>query len=406
MRPIQSDNFKITNTPKLDRLLVRCLELLLKKRKERPEYWGLVAACVLDTDNRAVFGVNHITKSGTRKHAERVAIERYEKKYGPVPAGSIIITTLSPCSASMSERWGDSCTSVINDTSVGKVYCGYEDPTQSDNQNYLRKQFHTKTTRNKHIRALCKQIADSFLDKELSESAELDNESELNINAKKITDFLFNTSLAIQNINEANNKAIGPIKKSTQSKLEYLRTVKQIARLLGEGLYADVFQHPVYNNVVVKIFDGYDLKYLRYLNEFVIPNQNNKYVPKVVTGTDGRIVYRFRLKHKSINIVFIKKYDSIQKHRGEFPRYMDQLVKLADGPVWNRKLTMWNKNGILFPIINSFAGSAKLAKEDPDMYNLARYLVTKFKQYSFDIHIYNIMWDSELKNPIITDPVA
>lgn len=158
------DDFKITNTSKLDRLLVRCLELLLKKKGERPEYWGLVAACVLDTDNRAVFGVNHITKSGTRKHAERVAIERYEEKYGPVPAGSIIITTLSPCSAPMSERWGDSCTSVINDTSVGKVYCGYEDPTQSDNPNYLHKQFHTKTTRNKQIRALCKQIADSFLD--------------------------------------------------------------------------------------------------------------------------------------------------------------------------------------------------------------------------------------------------
>lgn len=160
------DDFKITNTKKLDRLLVRCLELLLEKRQQKPEYWGLVAACVLDTDNRAVFGINHITPRGTRKHAERVAIERYEEKYGPVPAGSIIITTLSPCSAPMSERWGDSCTSIINNSRVRKVYCGYEDPTQTDNRDYIHKRFHTKTTRNSKIQKLCKQIADSFLDQE------------------------------------------------------------------------------------------------------------------------------------------------------------------------------------------------------------------------------------------------
>lgn len=159
-------DFKITNTPKLDAILAKCCELVLNKQREDGEYWGMVGACVLDMENRAVYGVNHEMPDGTRSHAERVAIDNYNKKYGELQTGSIIITTLSPCSDDMDERYGESCTELINNSGVHKVYCGYQDPTQIDSEAYLHKRFHCMESRNKKLVELCKQMADTFLDKD------------------------------------------------------------------------------------------------------------------------------------------------------------------------------------------------------------------------------------------------
>lgn len=392
------EDFKITNTQKLDRLLVKCLELLADKRQKNPEYWGLVAACVLDTDNRAVFGINHITKDGTRKHAERVAIERYEQKYGDIPSGSIIITTLSPCSRPMNERWGESCTDLINSSTVSKVYCGYEDPTQADSSDYLHKKFHTKTTRNSKIRNLCRTIADSFLDSELTESNELNFDSEVDSDAKKITDFLFNTPLAVGNLYENNKKKapIGQIQSSSQDKWEYLNSLKKITKMIGSGLYGYVFQHPLYHNVAVKIFDSDDYAYLHYLSKFVIPNQNNRYVPKLIVGEDGRIIYKFRLRNRDIiYIVFMKRYDTIQNHWSQLDRYMRQQTGIKD---YSYKLLDDPKD-----LFQSIVDNIQIKNRDPDMYNLALYLI-RFDD--LDIHEGNIMWDSELRVPVFTDPIA
>lgn len=157
-------DFKIHDTEKLDAILIKCLQLLLDKQQSDSNYWGRVSACLLDTDNRAIYGVNHISDSDNRRvHAERAAMNNYVEKYGQIPGGSIIITTLSPCSNPMDERYGESCTDLINDSDVHKVYCGYDDPTQSNNESYLHKKFHIKTTRNDRIYQLCKSIADTFL---------------------------------------------------------------------------------------------------------------------------------------------------------------------------------------------------------------------------------------------------
>lgn len=158
-------DFKITNAPKLDVILAKCCELVLNKQRKDGEYWGMVGACVLDMKNRAVYGVNHEMPDGTRSHAERVAIDNYNKKYGDLQSGSIIITTLSPCSDDMDERYGESCTELINNSGVHKVYCGYQDPTQIDSEAYLHKQFHCMESRNKKLVELCKRMAGTFLDK-------------------------------------------------------------------------------------------------------------------------------------------------------------------------------------------------------------------------------------------------
>ncbi len=158
-------DFKIHNTQKLDRILAKLCEMIIDGQKDDPDYYGMVAACVLDTQDEAVCAVNY-QKGDQRVHAEKAAVEKYMNQYGDIPAGSIIITTLSPCSEMMRERYGDDCTDLIEQIGVHKVYCGYEDPTQDDSSNYMRKTFHVMCTKNEKLKELCKSFADTFLEKD------------------------------------------------------------------------------------------------------------------------------------------------------------------------------------------------------------------------------------------------
>jgi len=146
-----------------DVVLADCVEKLLNKQKEDSEYWGLVAAAVIDSEENIVFGVNHLTKSGKRKHAERVAIENYEDKFGSIPSDSIIVTTLSPCSEDMAERWGESCTELLNKNNIKQVYIGFTDEKQSDTDTYRSKQFKINQTKNPKLKKLCQNISNLFL---------------------------------------------------------------------------------------------------------------------------------------------------------------------------------------------------------------------------------------------------
>lgn len=161
-----SDNFEISNHDKLDSILVDLCRLILEGQRKNKEKFGMVAACVLDDKNRKVCGLNSPGPDGTRRHAERVAIDKYVSKYGDIPKGSIIITTLSPCSEDMDERYGESCSDVINQSNVRKVYCGYNDPTQEADQ----RKYNIEETANKSIRDMCKKFAATFLD-EINEEA-------------------------------------------------------------------------------------------------------------------------------------------------------------------------------------------------------------------------------------------
>ena len=141
-----------------DVVLADCVEKLLNKQKEDSEYWGLVAAAVIDSEENIVFGVNHLTKSGKRKHAERVAIENYEQNVGPVPENSVIITTLSPCAQDMSERWGESCTRMIDKGNIRQVYVGYLQSSQTDTDVYRHKKFKVIETSNPILLKICKTL--------------------------------------------------------------------------------------------------------------------------------------------------------------------------------------------------------------------------------------------------------
>jgi hypothetical protein len=64
-------------------------------------------------------------------------------------------------------RFGESCTDLINDSNVKKVYCGYMDPSQQDAHN----EYTLEATDNDSIQGLCKQFADTFLKDDPMEDA-------------------------------------------------------------------------------------------------------------------------------------------------------------------------------------------------------------------------------------------
>jgi pyrimidine deaminase RibD-like protein len=160
------DRYEIHNLKKLDHILAKLCKMIVQGQEKDSEYFGMVAACVLDPDNRPVFGLNQPAKNGQRVHAERVAINRYVQEYGEIPKGSIIITTLSPCNElhdkTAKERYGESCTELINNSPVRKVYCGFIDPSQGDDQQAQR-EFTLLETANADIRNLCEKFANTFL---------------------------------------------------------------------------------------------------------------------------------------------------------------------------------------------------------------------------------------------------
>ena len=169
----ESSDSEIHNYPKLDKILSKLCEMVIKGQKSDKDY-GMVAACVLDPDNNIVAGLNIPGKNGKRIHAERVAVEKYESKHGKIPEGSIIITTLSPCNESHDEtaagREGESCTDYLNSKGIKKVYCGYIDPTQTNDN----RDFNLMETSNKEIREECKKFADTFLKQDIHESENTD----------------------------------------------------------------------------------------------------------------------------------------------------------------------------------------------------------------------------------------
>jgi pyrimidine deaminase RibD-like protein len=161
LREFDESDYEIHNRPKLDKILAELCYHVIKGQNIDSEKYGMVAACVLDPKNRKVFGVNEAAGDGTRRHAERVAMDRYEEHYGPIPQGSIIITTLSPCNEDMDERYGESCTDLVNNSKCRKVYCGYIDPTQ-DNE---KVKFSLEETQTGKLKDICKRFAATFLNK-------------------------------------------------------------------------------------------------------------------------------------------------------------------------------------------------------------------------------------------------
>jgi len=65
------------DSDQLDAALLDCCRAVVQGQQDNPKHFGMVGACVVDPDNHKVVGVNEPATDGTRRHAERVAIDRY-----------------------------------------------------------------------------------------------------------------------------------------------------------------------------------------------------------------------------------------------------------------------------------------------------------------------------------------
>jgi pyrimidine deaminase RibD-like protein len=155
-----ASDYELHNRPKLDRVLAQCCRMVVKGQQRDSKKFGQVAACVIDPDNQMVYGINLPGPDGTRRHAERVAIDKYKKTHGEIPQGSIVVTTCSPCNSSMDERTGESCKDLLNSVGIHKVYAGYQDPTQHDDRDA---DFRVYITHNDRLWSECQLFAQTFL---------------------------------------------------------------------------------------------------------------------------------------------------------------------------------------------------------------------------------------------------
>ena len=156
--------FESVDMNKLDDYLAKLCSMVKRGQHDRPDYYGMVAAGIITPKGKFVAKLNY-PKGKLRVHAERAVIEEYQKYHGKIPEGSVMITTLSPCNEqdddTAEERVGMSCTDLINHHGFKHVYCGYKDPTQDADHG----EYKEVITKNKQLRNMCKQFADTFLDK-------------------------------------------------------------------------------------------------------------------------------------------------------------------------------------------------------------------------------------------------
>jgi pyrimidine deaminase RibD-like protein len=155
-----ASDYEIHDRAKLDRVLAKCCRMVVKGQQRDSERFGQVAACVINPDNRMIYGINLPGPDGSRRHAERVAIDKYTKSIGEIPKGSIVVTTCSPCNSPMEERSGESCKDLLNSVGIHKVYAGYEDPTQHDDSDA---DFRVYVTENDQLWGECQLFAQTFL---------------------------------------------------------------------------------------------------------------------------------------------------------------------------------------------------------------------------------------------------
>lgn len=190
---------------------------------------------------------------------------------------------------------------------------------------------------------------------------------------------------------------------------EYLkRLVKTLGiKKLGKGRYASVFQHPVYQNVAVKVFDSsHDSEYLKFV-EFCLANQLNPWLPKIIgteTATvDSKYVRTDRMAHfpkPTVSIVFFQKL-----RKAKFPEIKKATQVFLDSVP--EKYFLDEKE--TYQAFEDFGSEVweLLGKHaaDPHIAQVSKFF---FKIGANDVHENNVMMRDEggRSQLVFTDPVA
>jgi hypothetical protein len=173
--------------------------------------------------------------------------------------------------------------------------------------------------------------------------------------------------------------------------------------LLGRGFFSGVFQHPVYHNVAVKVFDYTDTAYLRFL-KFVLANQGNRWLPYVidhveVDGDDGKlhIVFMQKLSTSTAKAVkgLLREIIALLERAGLHQEAEYASEWLSDFSISNADLSFDN---VLW---GQIADAAEAANHD--LAPVAAWLSEQ--NHALDLHSGNmrVRPDGQL---VITDPIA
>jgi pyrimidine deaminase RibD-like protein len=159
------DDHEVHSYHHLDELLVKLCGMVVESLKEGPPAPWMVAAGIKTKEYPFFARTGHMSDSG-HVHAEHVVLKEFTAKYGEVPEGSIMLVTLSPCNRhddkTAHQRVGESCSELIAEHGIEKVYCGLIDPSQAHGSHDHR-HYTLIETENASIRALCEQFANTFL---------------------------------------------------------------------------------------------------------------------------------------------------------------------------------------------------------------------------------------------------
>jgi len=157
---------------------------------------------------------------------------------------------------------------------------------------------------------------------------------------------------------------------------------------LASGTQGDIFQHPHYENIVVKVFDT-DKAYAKYL-AWCLDNQSNRYVPPIQSTAkkSGLNFVFFKKLTPAKHTVVMKMLKDIVKAAGEIvdvqPNEISSLQDLWDGE-WAR-LAKWSKD----KDFAAFAGFMAKATRSSSFYN--------------DLHDKNVMMDGD--QVVFIDPLG
>lgn len=183
---------------------------------------------------------------------------------------------------------------------------------------------------------------------------------------------------------------------------DYLKRLvkKHGIKKLGGGAYSQVFQHPHYHNVVVKVYTAKDVKYARYL-AWVMKNQSNPYVPKVIEQHkhfDGKNKYFIVFMQKMSPIKTSEAVVKLLARALGIKPGSDEYEDLGD--VYDYGEGSGSEFVHEFSEIVDAAVKAKTA--DPDFVKVWKQI--KKNPEDLDMHSGNVMTrDGHL---VVTDPVA
>lgn len=176
---------------------------------------------------------------------------------------------------------------------------------------------------------------------------------------------------------------------------------KEGIKKLGGGAFSQVFQHPHYGNVVVKVYTDKDTVYKRYV-AWCMKHQSNPYVPKIVE----QVSYKSPDTKEKYNIVFLQKMTPVNTV-GKLISLLVKALQLdtraaEDLPFMTAFGQAVDAKGMFddYKLIDKYV---KLGRADKDFTEVWKHIRT-YGADKFDLHKGNVMLrDGHL---VLTDPVA